>query len=222
MSLDLSRKPALASAWLLAFAASTSAGESAHVHGKAYATVVAMGDVVEIEFTSAMGNLAGFEHSPRDHQQSAQLIQALRQVQSHAPSVSDSKCVPQTVSITIPELCALTANQDQVACDDLSYTESESEQNHHNHADQHDHTLAHEEDGAHDHGDHDDVSTMNHLNVVAQFTYTCGGGLPHPLPIDMPFITQFPGLETVEVSILTETGAHKRELNPLNTFFALD
>ena len=235
MSLNPFNKQVLASATLLACAASTNASEGAHVHGKAFATVVAMGGIVEIEFNSAMGNLVGFEHKPHNPEQRNQLLQALRYINTLAPSLQNGSCKMQRFLITVPGLCTLTADHDQIACADLR--DDAPETNQHKHTDAHDHetgshddhndqTSDHEEHATHDdeHGKHghEDATAMNHLDAVARFNYDCGDGLPKPLTIDMPFVAQFPGLETVEVSILTETGAQKRELNPSATAFVLE
>jgi hypothetical protein len=159
----------------------------AHEHGVASLNVAVEGNNIYIEFSSPAANVVGFEHHPRTHDQKDAVKDAVKKLQEGdalfiLSSGSESKLVKSSVDTDIDK-------------DADHHSESEhghGEEEHHDQEEHHD--KEHSEAEEHE----------RHSEFEAQYHFVCKK--PDRLSqIDVKLFGVFPGIEHIEVQLITET-----------------
>jgi hypothetical protein len=159
----------------------------AHEHGVAHLNVALEGNDLYIEFTSPAANIVGFEHQPRTHNQKDAVKSAVSTLHEGnalfiLSSGSESKLMNSSVDTDIDK-------------DSDSHSESEH---------------AHGEKGHHEQGQHHVKKNSQadeherHTEFKAEYHFVCKK--PDRLSqINVKLFSVFPGIEHIEVQLLTET-----------------
>ena len=166
----------------------------AHEHGMAHLNIAIEGNYIYIEFSSPAANIVGFEHHPRTHEQKDAVKDAVNKLQNGASlfllsAKSESRLVKPSVETDIDE-------------DADHHSESE-----HDHAEKEHHGEEEHLDKGHDQADEHD----RHSEFKAEYHFRCEK--PDKLSqIDVRLFSVFPGIEHIEVQLLTETKQTAMEL----------
>ena len=175
----------------------------AHEHGVANLNIAVEGNNIYIEFTSPAANIVGFEHHPRTHEQKDAVKDAVNKLQKGdalflLSTKSESRLVKSSVDTDI----------DQDADHHSESEHAHSEEEHHGHAEKHDD----------DHGDED--KHERHSEFEATYQFECQK--PDKLSqIEVMLFRDFPGIEHIEVQLLTETKQTAVELTAKKNKIAL-
>ena len=159
----------------------------AHEHGVATLNVAVEGNNIYIEFSSPAANIVGFEHHPRTHEQKHAVEEAVKTLQAGdalfiLSGGSNSRMVKSKVDTDINE-------------DTDHHTESE-----HGHAEEKHHGKEEHHDKEHSEADEHE----RHSEFTAEYHFVCKN--PNKLSqIDVMLFQVFPGIEHIEVQLLTET-----------------
>jgi hypothetical protein len=175
----------------------------AHEHGVANLNVAIEGNNIYIEFSSPAANIVGFEHHPRTHEQKDAVKDAVKKLQTGdalfiLSAGSESKLVKSNVDTDIDK-------------DTDSHSASEhaqSEEGHHDHEGQH--NKEHNEAAEHE----------RHSEFKAEYHFVCKkpGRLSQ---IKVKLFSAFPGIEHIEVQLITETKQTAVELTAKKTIIFL-
>ncbi|MGD8701631.1 MAG: DUF2796 domain-containing protein [Desulfosarcina sp.] len=166
----------------------------AHEHGVANLNIAIEGNSVYIEFTSPAANIVGFEHHPRTQEQKNAVKDAVNKLQKGdaiflLSAKSESKLVNASVDTDIDKDAEHHAQEEH----------AHSKEEHHGHAEKHDD----------DHGDAD--KHERHSEFEAKYQFACQK--PDKLSqIEVMLFRAFPGIEHIEVQLLTETKQTAMEL----------
>jgi hypothetical protein len=171
----------------------------AHEHGVAHMNVAVEGNYLYIEFVSPAANIVGFEHHPRTQEQKAAVQQAIETLKA------DKKLfgLPPDAGSRLAQSKAVTDIVDD------SGNESESEHTH-------EHGEAHEKarkDKNNSKEEHDAVEPEHerHSEFTAEYRFVLKK--PEKLKhIDVMLFRIFPGIEHIEVQLLTGTKQTALEL----------
>lgn len=167
----------------------------AHEHGFARMNVAVEGNHIYIEFFSPAANIVGFEYFPRTHEQKNAVKDAVDMLRSGASlfllsAKSESQLVKSSVDTDIDK--------------DADY-HSESE---HDHAEKE--QYGQEKRHGKEHGETDEHE--RHSEFEAEYHFICKR--PDKLSqIDVRLFRVFPGIEHIEVQLLTETKQTAMELS---------
>ena len=170
----------------------------AHEHGVAHMNVAVEDKNLYIEFVSPAANIVGFEHHPRTQAQKDAVQAAVKKLKSGAllfklPPEARGQLVGSTVDTDIDH--------------DARYA-SEAE-----HAHDHDNDKPHGNADMHgkDHHDGDEHEGERHSEFNAEYRFVCQ--TPEELAhIEVMLFQLFPGIEHIEVQILTDAGQTAQEL----------
>jgi hypothetical protein len=164
----------------------------AHEHGVAHLNVAVEGNNLVIELCSPAANIVGFEHHPKTQAQKKQVKEAREKLGAaemlfKLPTQAQGRLVSSNVDTNIDSDSA-----------EASY--------HHEEAGVHDE----DEQNAHDH--HNDAHEHSrHSDFKAQYHFFCD--TPEKLAyLDVMLFQIFPGIEHIEVQILTDTGQSAKDL----------
>lgn len=171
----------------------------AHEHGVAHMNVAVEGNHLYIEFVSPAANIVGFEHHPRTQEQKAAVQKAIETLKADKklfvlPPDAESRLAKSTVVTDIV---------------DDSGNESEAEHTH-------EHGEAHEKarkDKNHSKEEHDadEHEHERHSEFTADYRFVLKK--PEKLKyIDVMLFRIFPGIEHIEVQLLTGTKQTALEL----------
>jgi hypothetical protein len=211
------------SVWFLAFAimlavasSETLAGEQrhhdAHVHGIAHLNAAVEGTRLHLEFTSPAANIVGFEHEPRTPEQKDAIRKAIEKLEDGS-----------TLFIPAPDAqCRLSKSsvKTDIEHDDGHDEHAEHEKEHEHkkeahHEKEHEHEKdAHhgkDEDTGHKHHEEGEDEHARHSEFHSEYRFACKN--PGKLSrMDVMLIQSFPGIEHIEVQLLTETKQSAQEL----------
>jgi hypothetical protein len=187
----------------------------AHEHGVAHLNVAVEGNNIYIEFTSPAANIVGFEHHPRTNEQKDAVKDAVNQLQKGdsiflLSAKSDSQLVKSSVHTDIDK-------------DADHHSESEhahKEKEHHGAKEHHGENEHHGEKEHHDkeHGEADEHE--RHSEFKAEYHFVCK--TPDKLSqIDVKLFSIFPGIEHIEVQLLSKTKQTAMELTAKKNKIAL-
>ncbi len=174
--------------------ASETRQHGAHVHGVGQLNVALDENDLMFELTSPAANFVGFEHAPENEQQSHEVHRAIE-------LLKEGKTL---FVFTKKAQCNLHE----------AHVDSDMVQSHH---EEHE---AHHQDPEHAHPgkDHDEDSV--HSDFVAVYHFECNN--PDSLKsIDVQLFTHFPGLEELEVQLLTPKVQTAVELTPKKSQISL-
>ncbi len=168
----------------------------AHEHGVANLNIAVEGNNIYIEFASPAANIVGFEHHPRTHEQKDAVKDAVNKLKNGdalflLSAKSESKLVKSSVDTDIDK-----------------DADHHSEEEHHGHEDKH----------AEDHGETDEHERHSEFEATYQFICQKPGKL---LQIEVMLFRVFPGIEHIEVQLLTETKQTAMELTAKKNKIAL-
>ena len=164
----------------------------AHEHGVARLNLAVAGNSLAIELFSPAANIVGFEHHPRTQAQKDQVKEARKRLEAaqtlfEFPAHSQARLVKSMVDTDID-------------------TDSADEPHHHKEAGAHDE----DEEDHHAHGE-DEHGHGRHSDFKAEYHFVCDK--PEKLAyIDVMLASIFPGVERIEVQILTDSGQTAKTL----------
>jgi hypothetical protein len=187
---------------LAATSSRTWAGEQrhhgAHVHGIAHLNVAVEKDSIHLEFTSPAANIVGFEHQPRTPEQKDSVRNAIEKLEDGSK-----------LFIPSPEAqCRLSKSSVK--------TDIEHHDDHHadaEHKHEHEKEHEHEKDEHHDQEHHKahEGEHERHSEFHSEYQFVCRN--PGKLSqMDVMLIQYFPGIEHIEVQLITETKQSAQEL----------
>ncbi|EHR6470896.1 zinc uptake protein ZrgA [Vibrio parahaemolyticus] len=181
---------------------------SAHVHGHVEFNIAQDGSDLLLEITAPGADVVGFEHAPENAEQEKTLQHAVA---------------------TLEDSNALFAINPQAQCEieevhvEHSLGGQHEEHEHHDH-EGHDHDEhAHHDHDKHDHDSHeghDHSEHSDHGEFTVQYRFHCAqvGELSH---IQTDWFNQFPGTESVNVNLFTDTTQSATSLTKSNTQIAI-
>ena len=168
-------------------------GHTAHVHGIAQLNVALEGNELMLELISPAANIVGFEHKPKNEEQ-IQVVEEANELLQHGEKL---------FVMTSGAQCSL--HEAHVEGDILHDHEDAHAKHDHDHDHDHGHGDAHaKHDHGHgdDHADHDHGGEGVHSDIRATYHFECGA--PKRLQaLDVQLFEHFPGLEKLEVQLLT-------------------
>lgn len=175
----------------------------AHVHGVAHLNVALEGKNLYMEFMSPAANIVGFEHHPKN-QSERDAIESARNTLKNADAVFK---LPAAAGARLVEVSVV----------------SEAEHDTHHDAEHGHEGEGHREEKAgkdHGHHDADEHEGEAHSDFKAVYRFVC----QHPdklATIEVGLFELFPGIEAIEVQILTETKQTALELTARKPKFNL-
>ncbi len=178
----------------------------AHVHGIAHLNVALEGENLYMEFVSPAANIVGFEHHPKNQAQ-RDAIETARNTLKNAEAVFK---LPPAAGARLVEASVVSEAEHDTHHDAEHGHEGED-----HHASEHDHEGEghHEEKAGSDHAHHDadDHKSETHSDFRAVYRFSCQN--PDKFAtIEVRLFELFPGIEEIEVQILTETKQTAMEL----------
>jgi hypothetical protein len=174
----------------------------AHEHGVAHLNVALEGNDLYVEFISPAANIVGFEHHPSTEEQTSAVEKAMETLKAG-----------EILFVTSPaaksSLVAATVNTD---IEDHSEHESESTHVHDQNEDSQD--VESEKHGHHEEH-HEDDEHGRHSDFKAEYHFVCKqpGKLAH---MDVMLFSKFPGIEHIEVQLLTASKQTALKLTAAN------
>jgi hypothetical protein len=166
-----------------------------HEHGVAHLNVAVEGSELAIELSSPAANIVGFEHPPQTQAQKEQVKEARKKLEAaqtlfELPANAQGRLVKSSVDSDI--------DNDSADAYDAGHA--------------HEHTDVHEEKEKADHGHQDDGhGHEHHSDFKAAYHFFCSE--PEKLAyLDVMLFQVFPGIERIEVQILTDTSQTAMEL----------
>jgi hypothetical protein len=166
----------------------------AHEHGVAHMNVAVEGDTVHIEFSSPAANIVGFEHHPETAEQKKAIEASIEKLKAGDKLFKLSPKAQGKLAKSIVDTDIADASHPE------SHAEHSNEHNEH-----HEHDKKHGEE--HHHGD----KQGRHSDFKAEYRFICKR--PEKLAqIEVMLFDIFPGIEHIEVQILTETTQTAMEL----------
>lgn len=172
--------------------ASLATAGQVHQHGVAHLDLVLEPPGLAISFRSPLANLIGFEHQPATPEEQAaweRLLQEIKQAGHQISLPAEADCSLSQVELHQP-FPATSALQDRG----------------HDH---HDHDHRHEHDHEHEHV-HEEAAD-HHADLMVEYHYLCADA-DQLKRLELPLMGDYPGIETLEVQLLTPFGQHLRQL----------
>ena len=203
-----------------------------HVHGVIGLGVVVEEDTVAVSLKAPLSDVVGFEHAPENKEQRKLIHDAvgvLLDADAMFGLAHAANCTISDTSIEGPEFVTEHiahfdsdsdngdhGHHDEHAEDDGHHDEHEEHDSHgdesareehdHDHDEEHHDEHHHDHEHSDDHGESDDHDAGEHADVSANYQWACG----NPAALDalaLRFPESFTGVETIEVQILTSSGA---------------
>jgi len=179
--------------WHFAIADQAHREHDAHVHGTARLNIAVEKDHIDAVLDTPAMNVVGFEHAPRDAGQREAVARAAAVLKDGAERLVPSGAAGCALDRASVASSLLEAGHDHEAAHD------DHEQDHDGHdesKDGHEHEHEHE---SHD-GDHDEP----HAEFQVRYRFHCRA--PDAIEaIQVNLFDEFPGMETIELQVLTDT-----------------
>lgn len=206
----------------------------AHQHGAAQLQLAIEGNRVDLLLQSPAYNLLGFEHSPENEAQRAQVASLIEWMES-TPLVQTGNAGCQLDSATLvaggPGHSGHHGNGGHSDHHQGNYAEHyrehhgeyppEGHQGHHGKHHGEEGGKHHEGEGkGHHHGKHDDTGNDGHSDVAVSQTLTCTG-LEATATLVTPLLAQYPGIEQLDVQWVGVGGQGAIRLQPGQDSFRL-
>ncbi len=187
----------------------------AHVHGIAHLNVALEGENLYMEFVSPAANIVGFEYAPKTKAE-RDAVESARNTLKNAEAVFK---LPPAAGARLVE-----ASVESEADHDTHHDDEHGHKGEDHHASEHGHEgEGHHEEKAgsdHEHHDADDHGGETHSDFRAVYRFSCQN--PDKLTtIEVRLFELFPGIEEIEVQILTETKQTAMELTAKKPKFSL-
>ena len=187
----------------------------AHVHGIAHLNVALEGKNLYMEFVSPAANIVGFEHHPKNQAQ-RDAVASARNTLKNAEAVFK---LPPAAGVRLVEASVVSEAEHDTHHDAEHGHEGED---HHASEHAHDDKKDHEKEAGsdHEHHDADEHEGETHSDFKAVYRFSCQN--PDKLAtIEVRLFELFPGIEEIEVQILTETKQTAMELTAKKPKFSL-
>ncbi len=187
----------------------------AHVHGIAHLNVALEGENLYMEFVSPAANIVGFEYAPKTKAE-RDAVESARNTLKNAETVFK---LPPAAGARLVEASVVSEAEH-----DKHHDGEHGHEGEHHHASEHDHEGEHhhEEKAGKDHAHHDadDHESETHSDFKAVYRFVCQN--PDKLAnIEVRLFELFPGIEEIEVQVLTETKQAAMELTAKKPKFSL-
>ncbi|MBR9982554.1 MAG: DUF2796 domain-containing protein [Desulfatitalea sp.] len=167
---------------------------AAHVHGVAQLNIAVEGNALSIALISPAANIVGFEHQPRTDRQKAALKRA------------EEKLMAGETLFELPAPARGRLIRAQVHSDMTPHGDPKPNAHDHDHKDS-DKAHGHDHDSDHDHDIHSDFT--------AEYQFVCDD--PQKLThMDIRLFDIFPGIEIIQVQLITDSRQTGRTLTPGN------
>nr|WP_082708929.1 DUF2796 domain-containing protein [Marinobacterium profundum] len=172
-----------------------------HAHGVAQLDLVLDGSELMLQLYSPAMNLVGFEHRARsasERQAVDAALEGLHQAEQMIKLDAAAGCTLRHAEVT----------QALLDTEERSETAEHGHAEEHAHEDEHDHTRAHEPEGQGEAG-------RAHTDFEVSYAFHCTA--PEKLTsIGLAFFARFPGLETLDVRMITADGQRALTLDSHN------
>ena len=195
----------LAFAIMIAIASSRSwAGEQrhhdAHVHGVAHLNAAMEGTSIYLEFTSPAANIVGFEHQPRTPEQKDGVRNAIEKLEDGSKLFIPS---PEAQCRLSKSSVKTDIEHDAGHDEDADHEKEHEHKKDAHHEDEHEHEKEHHEENEDEHA--------RHSEFHSEYRFVCknSGKLSQ---MDVMLFQSFPGIEHIEVQLLTEKKQSAQEL----------
>ncbi len=187
---------------LTAVSSRTQAGEKrhhdAHVHGVAHLNAAVEGTRLHLEFSSPAANIVGFEHEPRTPEQKDGVRNAIEKLEDGS----------KLFILSSEAQCRLSKSSVKTDIEHDADHDADAEHKHEHEKDAH-HGKDEDHDKAH-HAENEDEHAR-HSEFHSEYRFVCKN--PGKLSqMDVMLIKSFPGIEHIEVQLLTETKQSAQEL----------
>ena len=150
-----------------------------HQHGVAQLDVVIEPPALTLALHSPLANLVGFEHPPVTAEEQALWADLQKQMQQPG------------LQLVLPQAAGCSVQHSEMNNPFASHTE---------HTHEHEHEHEHEHNDEH-HDDHD------HADLTVEYRFHCAQ--PKQLTqLELPLMQNYPGIEKLEVRMLTPSGQH--------------
>jgi hypothetical protein len=201
---------ALSLSSVLALAEDDFRQHQAHIHGSVEFNIAQDGQDLLVEILAPGADIVGFEHHPKNAQQTETLHNALDKLndsESILKLPSAAKCAMVSASIT-----------HTLGVDDKKY---HSKHDHHEH-DHDTHISKHDDHDKHEHSEHHEEhhgeSTHGAFNIAYQYQCQDFSKLNQ---IDTDWFQLFPATQGISVNLLTDSAQLATELKKANTLIKL-
>jgi hypothetical protein len=187
-------------------------GHGAHVHGIATLNVAVDGNQLLIELDSPAMNIVGFEHAPRTEEQREAVGQA-------------KELLADAERLFLPSPAAQCTLAQADVLLDLGEPESGAggaADGAHDHGDEHEHEHKHdnEHEHEHEHDAHHGSDGAVHADGHGDYAFDCAR--PERLTeLDVRVFARLPGIEQLQVQVITAQGQYGAELTPDNHLLEL-
>jgi hypothetical protein len=172
----------------------------AHEHGVAHLNVAVEGNHLYIEFSSPAANIVGFEHHPTTEDQKEAISESIKKLKEG-----------EMLFVLPPEAQGRLAES-------TVHTDIDKDSDHeHMTEDTHKHSKNHEEDKKHEghHHEADEHEHERHSEFKAKYSFVCKK--PKELAhVDVMLFKIFPGIDHIQVQVLTETKQTAQKLTAKN------
>ncbi len=170
----------------------------AHVHGVAHLNIAMEGTSLHLEFTSPAANIVGFEHQPRTPEQKDGVRNAIEKLENGSK-----------LFILSPEAqCRLSKSSVKTDIEHDANHDADEEHKHGHEKDVH-HGKGKDNDQKHHEENEDEHARHSEFHSEYQFVCKNPGKLSQ---MDVMLIQSFPGIEHIEVQLLTKTKQTAQEL----------
>jgi Protein of unknown function (DUF2796) len=161
----------------------------AHEHGHSVLNIAIAGDRIEMELMAPGMDIVGFEHAA--------------ETAEHKATVEDAEAM-------LSDPLALFVMPGDAGCAvETATVELEAEDEHEGQHGEEDAAAQHAEEGEHEDAEHE--GEESHTEFHAEYAITCSS--PGDLrTIDFVFFERFPGAEEIEVTVITESGQTRYEV----------
>ncbi len=169
-----------------------------HTHGIGHLNVVLDGKELVLELRSPSANIVGFEHAPKNDEQTQAVEKAIALMKEGDKLFA------------LPKQAECSLHDAHVDTDMLGDHQDKHDSHGHDHKDKHD-SHDHGHDDKHSDSEHHEDST--HSEFEAEYHFKCNQ--PDKLnTIDVLIFELFPGFEEIEVQMLSPKGQSVAELTP--------
>jgi len=196
----------------------------AHVHGEAELTIAIEEGHVEMQLVSPAANILGFEHAPANDEQRERIHEA-EGILENADAMfafGGAECESESTSVEMPYA---DSSDDEHHHEDqhdehMHSSHADDHHEHANHGDHDEHDEHHEDSHAEHEHEHEHEDHETHSEVVANYVLECDSD--NISEINVALLSEFPGIETLDVQWITSAGQGAQEINATNPLIQLD
>ena len=188
-----------------------SGGPAQHVHGLIKLGIVLEGGALAVSLNAPLSDVVGFEHAPESDEQRARIRQAaatLSNAQSMFGLAESAACTVSALSVDGPDYVTR-----HLAKADAG-TGHEHHDPHESHAGESDPAGHGEAEARSEHDEHDEHNEHSehsdsgqHAEIDANYEWACANASKLDA-LALHFTDSFASVETIEIQILTASGAH--------------